>query len=66
MTNRHLYLVLMVLMFTACMNRIQKVELQQTEYDSSAVVVSDHPITDRLYSELDSSEVIVVGTGAWV
>ena len=46
----------MVLMFTACMNRAQKVEPQQLESDSS-VVVSDHPITDRLYAELDSSEV---------
>lgn len=56
MTNRHIYIVLMVLMFTACMNRAQKVEPQQLESDSS-VVVSDHPITDRLYAELDSSEV---------
>ena len=46
----------MVFMFTACMNRTQKVEPQQLESDSS-VVVSDHPITDRLYAELDSSEV---------
>jgi hypothetical protein len=38
------------------MNRAQKVEPQQLESDSS-VVVSDHPITDRLYAELDSSEV---------
>ena len=47
----------MVLMFTACKNGTQKVETQQLESDSSAVVVSDHPITDRLYAELDSSEV---------
>ena len=57
MTNRHIYKVLMVLMFTACKNGTQKVETQQLESDSSAVVVSDHPITDRLYAELDSSEV---------
>ena len=57
MTNRHIYIVLMFLMFTACKNRTQKVEPQQLESDSSAVVVSDHPITDRLYAELDSSEV---------
>ena len=56
MTNRHIYIALMVFMFTACMNRTQKVEPQQLESDSS-VVVSDHPITDRLYAELDSSEV---------
>ena len=56
MTNRHIYIALMVFMFTACMNRTQKVEPQQLESDSS-VVVSDHPITDMLYAELDSSEV---------
>lgn len=56
MTNRHIYIALMVFMFTACMNRTQKVEPQKLESDSS-VVVSDHPITDRLYAELDSAEV---------
>ena len=41
-----------VFSLTACKNGTQKVES-----DSSTVVVSDQPITDRLYTELDSSEV---------
>lgn len=49
-------ILIAVIAFAACMNRTQKVEPQQLESDSS-VVVSDHPITDRLYAELDSSEV---------
>ena len=49
-------ILLAALCFSACKNGTQKVEPQQLESDSS-VVVSDHPITDRLYAELDSSEV---------
>jgi hypothetical protein len=55
-TRSFILLVIAALGLTACKNGIQKVEPQQLEYDSS-VVVSDHPITDRLYAELDSSEV---------
>ncbi len=42
---------------TACKNGTQKVEPQQLEADSATVVVSDHPITDMLYAELDSDDV---------
>lgn len=42
---------------TACKNGTQKVEPQQLEADSATVVVSDHPITDMLYAELDSADV---------
>ena len=34
-----------------------KQQPQQEERDSVTVVMSDHPITNRLYAELDSSEV---------
>ena len=57
MNNKHIYLVLAIQLFVACKNGIQRVEPQQLEADSSTVVVSDQPITDRLYTELDSSEV---------
>lgn len=58
MINRHIYIVLMVLLFAACKNGIRKdLPLEVVQSDSSAVVVSDHPITDKLYAELDSSEV---------
>lgn len=50
-------LLFAVLGLTACKNGAQKVEPQQLESDSSTLVVSDHPITDMLYAELDSSEV---------
>lgn len=52
-----IFIMLMLFGLTACKNRAQKVESQQLESDSSTVVVSDHPITDMLYAELDSSEV---------
>lgn len=57
MNKTNLVLFVAVLGFTACKNGTQKVESQQLESDSSTVVVSDHPITDMLYAELDSSEV---------
>ena len=57
MTNRHIYIVLTVLFFAACKNGIRKDLPLEVQSDSSAVVVSEHPITDRLYAELDSSEV---------
>ena len=50
-------LALAVLGLTACNNKTRKDLPLEVQSDSSAVVVSDHPITDRLYSELDSSEV---------
>lgn len=49
-------LVLAVLGLTACNNKTRKDLPSEIQSDSS-VVVSDHPITDRLYAELDSSEV---------
>lgn len=57
MNKTNLVLLVAVLGFTACKNGAQKVEPQQLESDSSTLVVSDHPITDMLYAELDSSEV---------
>ena len=42
---------------TACKNGTQKVEPQQVESDSVTIVMSDHPITDMLYAELDSADV---------
>ena len=40
----------MVLLFAACKNGIRKdLPLEVVQSDSSAVVVSDHPITDKLY-----------------
>lgn len=45
------------LSLTACKNGANKVEPQQLESDSATVVVSDHPITDMLYAELDSADV---------
>ena len=49
-----------VLPFVACSNYIKpkgKEEPQQVESDSATAVVSDHPITDMLYAELDSADV---------
>ena len=51
-TRSFILLVIAALGLTACKNGTQKVQS-----DSSTVVVSDQPITDRLYTELDSSEV---------
>ena len=52
-----IFIMLMLFGLTACKNVTQKVESQQMESDSTILVVSDHPITDRLYAELDSSEI---------
>ena len=49
--------MLAVLLFAACNNKTRKDLPSEVQSDSSAVVVSDHPITDRLYAELDSAEV---------
>lgn len=49
--------IMVALGLTACKNGTQKVEPQQLGSDSSTVVVSDHPIADRLYAELDSADV---------
>ena len=57
-TKQHLSIIILVALgFTACRNGVQKEETQQLESDSSAVVLSDHPITDMLFSELDSADV---------
>ena len=50
-------IMLAVLLFAACNNKTRKDLPSEVQSDSSAVVVSDHPITDRLYAELDSAEV---------
>ena len=50
-------ILLAALCFSACNSKTRKDLPSEVQSDSSAVVVSDHPITDRLYSELDSSEV---------
>ena len=50
-------ILFVVFVHTACKNGTQKVEFQKVVSDSTAIAVSDHPITDRLYVELDSSEV---------
>lgn len=52
-----LAMMVAALSFTTCKNGTQKVQPQQEVPDSVTVVLSDHPITDRLYAELDSSEV---------
>ena len=52
-----LAMMVAALELTACKKGTQKVEPQQLGPDSSTVVVSDHPITDRLYAELDSADV---------
>ena len=57
-TKQHLSIIILVALgFTACRNGVQKEETQQLESDSSTVVLSDHPITDMLFSELDSADV---------
>ena len=50
-------IMLAVLLFAACKNGTRKDLPLEIQSDSSAVVVSDHPITDRLYAELDSADV---------
>ena len=49
-------ILIAVIAFAACNNKTRKDLTLEIQSDSS-VVVSDHPITDRLYAELDSSEV---------
>lgn len=56
-TRSFILFFIVALGLTACKNGTQKVEPQQLEADSAAVVVSDHPITDKLYAELDSADV---------
>ena len=56
-TKPYIIIILLVsLGLTACKNVSQKEVPIGTEKDS-IVDISDHPITDRLYAELDSSEV---------
>ncbi len=45
------------LSLTACRNGTMKEHPMDMKSDSAAVGVSDHPITDKLYAELDSAEV---------
>lgn len=52
-----LIMFLAALTLSACKNGTQKVEPRQVESDSATPVVSDHPITDMLYAELDSADV---------
>jgi len=49
-------LLLAVLGLIACKNGTRNDLSLKEDTDSSIVVISDHPITDRLYAELDSSE----------
>ena len=50
-------ILLAALCFSACKKGTQKEVLPINTVDSTIIAVSDHPITDRLYAELDSSEV---------
>ena len=50
-------ILIAVIAFAACNNKTRKDLTLEIQSDSSAVVVSSHPITDRLYAELDSAEV---------
>ena len=50
-------ILIAVIAFAACNNKTRKDLPLEVQSDSSAVVVSGHPITDRLYAELDSAEV---------
>lgn len=52
-----LAMMVAALSFTTCKNGTQKVQPQQEVPDSVTIAMSEHPITDRLYAELDSSEV---------
>ena len=52
-----LTLTVAALSLTACRNGTMKEHPMDMKSDSSAVGVSDHPITDKLYAELDSAEV---------
>lgn len=50
-------ILIAVIAFTACNNKTRKDLPLEIRSDSSAVVVSSHPITDRQYAELDSAEI---------
>ena len=52
-----LAMMVAALSFTACKNGAHKEVSQMNVVDSTAITVSDHPITDRLYAELDSADV---------
>lgn len=52
-----LAMMVAALSFTACKNGAHKEVSQMNAVDSTAITVSDHPITDRLYAELDSADV---------
>ena len=50
-------MILAALGLTACKNGTQKEVSPMNAEDSTVIVVSDHPITDMLYVELDSADV---------
>ena len=52
-----LFLFLLILGLASCKSRTQKGVAQQQESDSATVEVSNHPITDMLYAELDSADI---------
>ena len=52
-----LFLFFLILGSTSCNSRTQKGVPQQQESDTATVEVSNHPITDMLYAELDSADV---------
>ena len=52
-----LIILFAVLLFAACKNGTRKDLPLEVQSDSSIVVISDHPITDKLYAELDSADV---------
>jgi hypothetical protein len=52
-----LFLFFLILGSTSCNSRTQKEVPQQQESDTTTVEVSNHPITDMLYAELDSAEI---------
>ena len=52
-----LFLFLLILGLASCKSRTQKGVAQQQESDTATVEVSNHPITDMLYAELDSADI---------
>ena len=52
-----LFLFFLILGSTSCNSRTQKGVAQQQESDTATVEVSNHPITDMLYAELDSADI---------
>jgi hypothetical protein len=52
-----LFLFFLILGSTSCNSRTQKGVPQQQESDTATVEVSNHPITDMLYAELDSADI---------